>query len=62
MGRFLDRCVEHFRRVDGASLTAFPEAACRAIDGLPDALEKKGAGRATIRFKELDGRCAIDRQ
>jgi len=31
--------------VEGVSLTAFLEAACRAIDGLPDVLERTGAGR-----------------
>ena len=31
--------------VEGVSLTWFLEAACRAIDSLPDVLERKGAGR-----------------
>jgi len=31
--------------VEGVSLTVFLEAACRAIDSLPDVLERKGAGR-----------------
>lgn len=31
--------------IEGVSLTMFLEAACRAIDSLPDALERKGSGR-----------------
>ena len=31
--------------IEGVSLTAFLEASCRAIDSLPDVLERKGAGR-----------------
>jgi len=31
--------------VEGVSLKAFLEAACRALDGLPNVLERKGAGR-----------------
>lgn len=31
--------------IEGVSLTVFLEAVCRAIDSLPDALERKGAGR-----------------
>ena len=31
--------------IEGVSLTAFLEAACGAIDNLPDVLERKGAGR-----------------
>ena len=31
--------------IEGVSLTAFLEAACEAIDQLPNVLERKGAGR-----------------
>ena len=31
--------------IEGVSLMVFLEAACRAMDGLPDVLERSGAGR-----------------
>lgn len=31
--------------IEGVSLAVFLEAACRAIDSLPDVLERQGAGR-----------------
>lgn len=31
--------------IEGVSLKEFLEAACRAIDGVPDALERNGVGR-----------------
>ena|SRR3989337_1097793 len=37
--------------VEGVSLAAFLEVACRAIDSFPDALERKGAGRPRYNSK-----------
>jgi hypothetical protein len=37
--------------MEGATLFAFLEAACRAIDRLPNVLERKGAGRPRFHYR-----------
>ena len=36
---------------EGVSLKVFLQAACRAIDGLPNPLERKGAGRPRFDYR-----------